>query len=406
MQLIYITTFMFHKEEGETWGLPSCSDSFFGKYLDVFDSVRVIGEEIKGYLNKSALVKMKNTDIEVCILPKNTRPQDFTNDRFVRKRLEEEIAKAEAILIKPSSRRGMMAIKIAEKLNKPYMIEMTGDIYNALVQSLSWVKRMYAPLLYKQITKAIRKCEFGLYVSQDYLQKKYPIKGTICGCSDVVLEKSDTQVLQSRFQKIDWMKPDDVVNLALIGFYQGNGKGVDTALRAISRLPVNFQLSVLGNGTEENRQKWYAYAKVHGVSKDRLHFPSPLSSPQEVLHWLDDYDFFVFPTRSEGLPRVLVEAMSRGLPCFATNICTIPELLPAECLFELDDDKKLAELLLSYYQDKALMKYIANVNFEHSKDYDAEILTIKRNAFLTEFRNYCEVFKEEANDKNKRDAIC
>lgn len=389
MQLLYISTFMFHKETKKTFGLPSCSNSFFEKYLDVFDSVRVLGEELKSYLCLSAMVEITNPHINVEILPSNTKPKDFINDRIITRILTQEIARAEAILIKPASRRGMMAIKIAEKLEKPYMIEMTGDIHNALMQSSSYIKRLYAPILYFQIRRAIRRCEFGLYVSKDYLQGKYKIKGKSCGCSDVVLEQGTTDVLQRRMERIDAMQSNQRIDLALIGFYQGNGKGVDTALRALSRLPGNYHLSVLGNGTAENRQKWYEYAQNIGVHKDRLHFSEPLPSATHVLHWLDDYDFFVLPTRSEGFGRVIAEAMSRGMPCFASNICTMPELLPKECLFELDDDQRLAKLLSEYAINKTLAKKAARANFEHAKDYDFEVLKKRRNAFLAQFKEYC-----------------
>ena len=394
MQLLYISTFMFYNESDKVYGLPSCSDKFFEKYLTVFDSVKVLGEKTKKYLNVSDLVEIKNDKISVEILPSNTKPKDFKNDKDLSKFLYSEISKADAILIKPASRRGMMAIRIAKKLNKPYMIEMTGDIHNALLQNPSKLKQMYAPILYRQIKNAIKDCEFGLYVSKDYLQGKYPIKGKMCGCSDVVLDPSSIEILEKRFKRIDDMKDGDTINLALIGFYQGNGKGVDTAIRALSRLPDNFQLSVLGNGTEENREKWYLYAKDFGVSRERLHFPEPLPSVDKVLQWLDGCDAFVFPTRSEGFGRCVAEAMSRGCPCFATNICTMPELLPGECLFELDDDERLSQLLLEYTADKSMMKRLAEINFEHVKDYDVEILKERRKAFLSEFKEYCESYKK------------
>lgn len=389
MQLLYISTFMFHREGDVTYALPSCADSFFEKYLDVFDSVYVLGEEIKSYLTRTSLVEIKNKSISVEILPANTKPKDFLNDSKLKAVLTEKIKDADAILIKPASRRGMMAIKIAEKLHKPYMIEMTGDIYNALTQSPSKVKRAYAPILYRQIKRTIRNCEFGLYVSRDYLQGIYPIKGKTCGCSDVVLEKSSAEVLEKRLRKIDEMDSENTIKLALVGFYQGNGKGVDTAIRALARLPENYRLSVLGNGTEENRQKWYRYASERGVAPERLDFPPALPSAQEVLHWLDSYDFFVFPTRSEGLARVVAEAMSRGLTCFATDICTMPELLPKECLFALDDDTALSALLIRYTNNKSLMKEAACVNFEKANDYDFELLKKRRNEFLNEFKKYC-----------------
>lgn len=389
MKLLYISTFMFYKDSEITYGLPSCADSFFEKYLDVFDSIKVLGEHLKSFLNKSAMVEIQDKRIHVEILPSNTKPKDFKNDRYLKRKLTQEIGKADAVLIKPASRRGMMAIRIAESLKKPYMIEMTGDIHNALMQSPSIVKRLYAPVFYRQIKKAIKNCEFGLYVSKDYLQGKYPIKGKMCGCSDVVLEPSSVEVLEKRLRKIEQMQSEEPVNLALVGFYQGNGKGVDTAIRALAQLPHNYRLSVLGNGTEENRQKWYAYAKGCGVSASRLLFPDPLPSAQAVLHWLDDFDFFVLPTRSEGFGRAIAEAMSRGLPCFATDICTMPELLSEECLFPLDDDKRLAELLLKYASNKELMRKTACRNFEHVRDYDFEVLKNRRDVFLSEFKTYC-----------------
>ena len=391
MKLLYVGKFMFSKEKGKTLALPSCADLFFQKYLDVFTEVRVLGEEVKAFLDRSSLVEMTDRRISVEILPPNTSPRDFVNDGKIRRVLKKEIACADAVLIKPACRKGMMAIRIAEKLHKPYMIEMTGDIHNALLQNPSRVRKAYAPILYRQIKKTIKNCQYGLYVSEHYLQSKYPIAGKMCGCSDVVLEKADDEVLAGRLQKIDQMDPNSRVVLCLIGFYQGNGKGVDAAIRALSRLPENVHLTILGNGTEDNRKKWIEYGKTFGVY-DRIFFEAPLATPQEVLRWLDDFDFFVLPSRSEGFGRCIAEAMSRGLPCFATDICTIPELLPRDCLHPLDDDGALAELILRYLSDKTLMKEAAKANFNSAKRYDFEVLKQRRFEFLSDFKKYCETF--------------
>ena len=317
---------MFREEGGHTFALPSCSDPFFQKYLDVFDSVRVLGIPVRSYLDTSSLVQMVDPRITVRIAKPNNSPFDFRNDSEVKKVLYEEISNAEAILIKPASRRGMMAVKMAEKLHKPYMIEMTGDIHNALKQHPNLLKRMYAPIYYKQILNSIKNCKFGLYVSKEYLQEQFPIKGVMCGCSDVILEKSDPIVLEKRYERIDAMDISKRVDISLIGFYQGRMKGVDTAIRALSQLPESYHLNILGNGTEENRKKWIAYGRSMGVV-DRIHFPNPLPNAKAVLEWLDSQDFFVLPTRSEGFGRCVAEAMSRGCICFATDICTMPELL-------------------------------------------------------------------------------
>lgn len=393
MELLYIGNYMFKNEGDSVYGLPSSSNDFFAKYLTVFDRVRILGEGLKSDLTDSGMVKMEDTLFSVRILPRNRSPKDIKNDFYIKKALKEEISKAEAVIIKPLSRKGIMAIKLCERLHKPYMIEVTGDIHNALLQHPSRLKRAYAPILYKQITNAIKNCQFGLYVSESYLQSQFPIKGKMCGCSDVILEKADPEILAKRLAKIDGMNKEDRIDLCLIGFYQGNMKGVDTAIRALSHLPENYHFTILGNGTEENRNKWLEYGKERGVI-DRIHFDEPLPNSAAVLHWLDGFDIFVFPTRSEGFGRCVAEAMSRGMPCFATDICTMPELLPQECLFPIDDDKKLAELLANAVTDKEYMKKLAEINFENAKKYDFDLLKERRTEFLKEFRKYCEESKK------------
>lgn len=390
MELLYISTFMFRVEENKQYGLPANADPFFQKYLDVFDNIRVLGDPIKSYLDKSALVPMIDGRIHVRVLPPNTTPKDFKNDEIIKNILEEEIIRAKAILIKPSTRKGMMAEKICKKYNKPFMTEMTGDIHNALRQQGSLVRRIYASILYQQIKRNMKDCLFGLYVSQEYLQNKYPVKGEMCGCSDVILEPARPEILEHRLAMIDTLQSKDRVDIALIGFYQGLMKGVDTAIRALSQLPEKFHLNILGNGTEENRQKWIAYGDERGV-RGRIHFPKPLPSSHDVLTWLDTQDFFVLPTLSEGLCRCVVEAISRGCPSFCTNITTMPELLPKECLFALRDDVTLARMIKETYDNPARMKEFARINFEHAKDYDFEILRERRNDFLQRFKTYCTI---------------
>lgn len=390
MKLLYISTFLFHKENDRTFGLPANADPFFQKYLDVFDSVRVLGDNMSSYLDAKELSEMNDERITIRLLPSNTHPKDFFNDRKIKKILKEEIAQSEAIIIKPATRKGMMAIKIAKELGKAYMIEMTGDIHNALNQHPSKIKRLYAPFLYRSIKKSIEDAPFGLYVSKDYLQSQFPIKGKMCGCSDVILDFSDKEVMNRRHELIDSIDSGRIINLALIGFYQGSMKGVDTAIRALAKLPDNYRLNILGNGTQYNRDKWYDYALKYGITnpKERIMFPQPLKSYDMVLKWLDTQDFFVFPTLSEGFGRCVAEAMSRGCVCVATNICTMPELLPEECLFEKHDDKQLAILLKVYASNKFLMKKIAKMNYEHSLEYSPEILRNRRNIFLRQFKDF------------------
>jgi glycosyltransferase involved in cell wall biosynthesis len=86
-------------------------------------------------------------------------------------------------------------------------------------------------------------------------------------------------------------------------------KGLDIALAALSGLrQYRWELDVVGHG--ELRKALEGQAKDLGVA-DRVRFHG-LQAPAE---WYRQADLLLFPSRSESLGLVLLEAMSHGVPC-------------------------------------------------------------------------------------------
>lgn len=398
MRLLYISSYQFKQENGKNYSLPAYGDNFWNKYLDVFDGVDILGEKVKSYLSTETMAELKNPEVSLKIIPGITNPKDFKNDKEVHKILTEEIKKASAILIKPSSRKGIMAIKIAEQYRKPYMVELTGDLKLTLRQNPNILKRLYSPYLHKRILKAIKPCKFGLYVTKQYLEKVYPISGKQVGVTDACIDYISNEVFERRLQNINSLDVRKNISIGLIGFYHDTRKGIDTAIKALSLIPVdkiNAELNILALGNEKDRQKWKDYAESVGF-KHKLNFPEPLNSTQEVLEWIDTQDINILPSRSEGLPRCIVEAMSRGCPVISSNVCGIPELIENKWLHKPGDYIMLSRLIVEMVSDKNNMIEAAKINFEKSKEYLRPVLTEKRNAFLTEFKKYCEKVSEKS----------
>lgn len=392
MKLLFISKFQFVKKNDGTYALPAYGDKFWQKYLDVFDKIDVLGENVKGYLNNGTLAKLTDSRISVDIIPENTSPQNFKNDKLVKRLLKAKIQNAEAILIKPTSRKGMQAIEIAKKLNKPYMIDITGDLNLTLKNSNNILKKIYGKIIHRQILNAIRDCKFGLYVSEKYLQKVYPIAGEQCGCTDTVIPDPEEAALKNRMHKIDLLNNEPSVKVGMVASYHDTRKGLDTAIKALAVLgDLRTELHVLGLGTEDDRNKWFDFARKYGVEK-KLIFDSPKSSVQEVLEWNDEMDVIILPSRSEGLPRCIVESISRACPCILSNVCGMPELVNEHWLHNPGDEKKLASLLKEIINDEKKMKMAAQENFRHSFNYTQNVLKSRRNAFLTKFKDYCESF--------------
>ncbi|MFQ6076102.1 MAG: GT4 family glycosyltransferase PelF [Candidatus Bathyarchaeia archaeon] len=61
------------------------------------------------------------------------------------------------------------------------------------------------------------------------------------------------------------------------------------------------------------------------------------------LDWYPKFDVFALPSLSEGLPLTILEALSCGVPCVATEVGGVPEILEEEFLVQKWDPKGLAE---------------------------------------------------------------
>ncbi len=83
----------------------------------------------------------------------------------------------------------------------------------------------------------------------------------------------------------------------------------------------------------------------------------------DVAELMRQCDFLVLPSRSEGRPNVVVEAMASGLPVIATAVGSVPELVcdastsaadPTGILVPVDDIDALRTALSELLQDEAL----------------------------------------------------
>lgn len=392
MRLIYVSRFQFKIVNNQIYSLPAYGNGFWEKYLDVFDSIHVIGEPVKDYLDNGTMVLLTDSRISVDIVPSIERPNELKKTIKVKKILEKIIKQEQtsAFLIKPSSRKGMLAIKYCECFDKPYMIEMTGDVKTTLDERNSRIMSIYGLYLYKKILRSIQNCEFGLYVTEKYLQKRYPIKGKMCGCTDSVIPAIDERVLMNRLDKIN--SEVNEYSIGLIGYYHDTRKGIDTAidaLKIVNHSKKIISLSILGIGTDEDRKKWCSYAKEREVD-DALHFPKPLKGSYEVVKWIDTMDIIILPSRSEGFPRAIAEAMSRACPTITSNVCGLEEMVETKWQHEAGDSVALASLIQKMINDTNQMIQAAKYNFEKSKRYEFNYLRDKRNMFLSEFKAYSE----------------
>src|SRR5699024_4129738 len=113
-----------------------------------------------------------------------------------------------------------------------------------------------------------------------------------------------------------------------------------------------------------------------------------LPSGKAVNEWIDHLDLYIQPSRTEGLPRGLIEAMNRGCPAIGSRAGGIPELLETTVIHEPGDYKKLAFLIEFLIKNQKFYQKQSQRNIEQAKNYTSLYLKEKRYNFWKEFKKH------------------
>jgi glycosyltransferase involved in cell wall biosynthesis len=128
-------------------------------------------------------------------------------------------------------------------------------------------------------------------------------------------------------------------------------------------------------------------ARAQGLGiEDRVVFRGHLQFGAAVRHGLDSADLFVLPSRQEGLPRAMLEAMARALPAIGSTAGGIPELLDPENLVPPNDPQALANKLAEVLRDPSRLQQMSAANLAKAREYEETLLEQRRNLFLEQVR--------------------
>jgi glycosyltransferase involved in cell wall biosynthesis len=208
-------------------------------------------------------------------------------------------------------RANLTATLTAKSANVPVIIATEMTLRNIAPPGL---KRLRDFILQVALQYSLTKCD-RFIVTSDYLKKEW---------SPRWLQKK-TEIIYPPFSIEKFKiankneKPKRDENRCVIGFVGrlSEEKRVDDLLRAIKIVKdkhENVNCLIVGTGPEEGKLK-----KL--VSELNLsHMVSFTGYSKNSFEKLLDFDIFVLPSRTEGCPIVILEAMASGLPVVATNV--------------------------------------------------------------------------------------
>jgi glycosyltransferase involved in cell wall biosynthesis len=365
--------------------------SLFKRYLDVFEEILVVARvettesPIGAYPSDGAGV----TFIDV---PAFSGVMDLI--KFlpqIRTTLRQAISDSDAYFLRVPDILGTLAYKEIRRLGLPFAVEVVGDPADSL--QAGSVRHFLRPLIRLIAIRSLRsictEATAATYVTKGALQRQYPP-----GIATYSTYFSDVELPQSFFLTEARIFTQSALHLVFVGTLNEFYKAPDILVEALAVLAaqgLSLHLTFVGDG--RRRAELSALIKARGIER-QVTFLGKVPSGAGVATALDAADLFILPSRQEGLPKAMIEAMARGLPCIGSTVGGMPELLPPEDLVPPGEARALAEKIREIVRDPARLTRMSSRNLAVAQEYRNEVLQVRRLQFYRQVRELAEKAKE------------
>lgn len=367
---------------------------FYQRYLRIFDMVRVVCRcKEETTLADNRIPFDSDTRLELFPVPFFQGPKGYVKVfNKVGRSIVNAIEGCDAAILRIPSTVALRVGKYAKKAGLPYACEVVFDAQDMLHNSKG-INKLVWKIIDNEMRELCSSADGVSCVTENYLQQHY-----YSNKSNAFTSNYSSISLPKSFYSVNRTFPQNttkvIAHIANQVQYEGRKGHVEIiyALRELKRRNVSVIVRFAGQDYFGGVRKLQTLADELGVG-NMIEFVGYLSREGLDL-FLNDADMYVMPTRAEGLPRVIIEAMSKGLPCITTPVSGNPELVDSHFLVPYEDSLLLADRIEELFSDKKLYEQTSFNNFERSKKYEASLLQSKRDEFYSKL-------KERAVEGNK-----
>lgn len=360
---------------------------FYDRYLRVFEQLRICNRVIELETLGKERVLIDNPNIEIVNIPIFHGPKQYFTKYFkVGRAMKDAIVGCDAAILRLPSTVAQRLSKHVIKAKIPYATEIVFDAKDGVSAANSIAHKLLWTIIDKKMKSICGKADGVSCVTEYYLQKRYFSRKN----NHFVSHYSTLSLGPSFFTAPRTYPSHSPLNIAHVDLQIGlhSRKGTDKLILALEQLKLRgivANVMFAGEDRGNNAEKILEFAKLHNVD-GQVQCVGYLTRAQ-LSEFLDRADLFVLPTQAEGLPRVIIEAIAKGLPTITTPSSGNPELISADFLVEYADVNKMADKMEQLITDKACYEKVSKENYEHSLKYQASILQERRDAFYTKLKS-------------------
>ncbi|SDR00235.1 glycosyltransferase family 4 protein [Flagellimonas zhangzhouensis] len=166
----------------------------------------------------------------------------------------------------------------------------------------------------------------------------------------------------------------DKIILAVGGLDRYWNKGFDSLIsifKEVQKLEEDWKLQIIGNG--DNGLDFLTKLVEKHELKEKVEF---LGYKKNVSDYMYKSSIFILPSRLEGLPMVLLEAMSQGMACIAFDCKTGPSSIIVDkvngFLIEDQNIEEMIEKLSLLMMNESLRKKLSNEGIKSLENFSIE----------------------------------
>jgi glycosyltransferase involved in cell wall biosynthesis len=382
MKVLVSTEHRFDRTpDGRVWTQTMFAYPFWTRYLQVFDQVRILARVRDVETVPSDWQQATGLDVSFAPTPYYLGPKQYLlRVRQVRDAATRAVGPRDAVILRLSSPIAASVVPLLRRTGHPYGAEVVGDPYDvfapgAVRHPLRPFCRWWFP---RQLRRQCATACAAAYVTEHTLQRRYPVGPGALSTSYSSVELPDAAFVPAPRAERAMQR---AFTLITVGSLAQMYKAPDVLIDAVAlcvRQGLDLSLILVGDG--KHRPELEARASALGLG-EHVCFRGQLTAGGAVRSQLDRSDLFVLPSRTEGLPRAMIEAMARALPCIGTRIGGIPELLPEEDLVPPGDATALAQKIQEVLTDPARLSRMSATNLQRAQSYHENVLSARRMTF-------------------------
>lgn len=377
--LIVIDEHVFHY--GGHYYVRELGTDLTERYLQVFDSIRVATRvDSVEELDLNVHRQMDNDRVEVFPLKFFRGYKQFLLQMLsLRKQYRNVIGDCKVALVRLPSTIGFSIANLVVRKKIPLACEVVASPYDFFRIKKPGIEKILYGIYHFQLKRACAMADGVAYVTEKALQQHYPASKE----GSFTTHYSSAKISPAFYTAARELSESGALMLCHIAHPINNReKGHDVAIRVVAELNrrMSRKVYIRFAGDGELVPEFIRLAEKLGVA-NYVQFPGVLSM-SELHTLLTTSDAMILPTLTEGLPRVIIEAMATGLPCVSTPVGGIPELLSPGCLCHPTDVGRFADKLESLLTNRELYRVESERNFLRSKDYAEDKLQLKRTNFF------------------------